>query len=96
MEEVLGFHCQSRKLLEAHKMLLFGLEKLHSIDIHISNTVLKGLCKIHNFSKAFQLYYELVEKGVHQQLSCLEDLKNALESSGKRKEAEFVSKRIPK
>ncbi|KAL5794937.1 hypothetical protein ACOSP7_003531 [Xanthoceras sorbifolium] len=96
MKEVIAFLCQSRKLLEAHKMLLFSLEKNHSIDIDMCSTVIEGLCKIHKLSEAFQLYYELVEKGVHQQLSCLEDLKKALEANGRQGEADFVSKKMPK
>ncbi|XP_031251382.1 pentatricopeptide repeat-containing protein At1g02060, chloroplastic [Pistacia vera] len=96
--EVISFLCQSRKILEAHKMLLFSLQKNHSVDIHLYSTVIEGLCKIHKLSEAFELYYELVEveKGLHQHLSCLEDLKNALEAGGRPEEAKFVFKRMPK
>ncbi|KAJ0046700.1 hypothetical protein Pint_04750 [Pistacia integerrima] len=87
--EVISFLCQSRKILEAHKMLLFSLQKNHSVDIHLYSTVIEGLCKIHKLSEAFELYYELVEKGLHQHLSCLEDLKNALEAGGRPDEAKL-------
>ena len=95
MEEVVGFLCQKSKLLEACKLLQFSLQKHQSVDIKLFNTVLSGLSKIRKVKEAFGLYYELVEKGVHQQLACLEDLKSALEFAGQSTEAEFVSKRMP-
>lgn len=96
IEEVIGFLCQNRKILEAHKMLLFSLQKNHGVDIHLCSTVIEGLCKAHKLSEAFELYYEWVEKGLHQQLPCLEDLKISLETGGRPKEAEFVFKRMSK
>lgn len=95
MEELIGFLCQSRKLLEARKMLLFCLEKHHNVDIDMCNTVIEGLCKMKKFLEAFQLYYELAEKGNHQQLNCLQDLRIALEAGGRSEEAKFVSQRMP-
>lgn len=46
-------------------------------------------------AEAFGLYYELAEKGVHQQLTCQYDLKTALDAGGRSDEAVFVSKRMP-
>lgn len=96
MEELVGFLCQKGKLLEACKLLQFSLQKNQSVDIGLFNTVVSGLSKIRKVKEAFGLYYELVEKGVHQQLTCAEDLKTALEIAGQSVEAEFVSKRMPK
>lgn len=95
MEELVGFLCQRRKLLEAREMLLFSLDKNQNIDIKICNTVIVGLCKMKKLSEAFGLYYELAEKGVHQQLTCQYDLKTALDAGGRSDEAGFVSKRMP-
>ncbi|KAF3440067.1 hypothetical protein FNV43_RR18345 [Rhamnella rubrinervis] len=95
LEELAGFLCQKRKLSEAYKVLLFSLQKNQDVDIDLFNTVIFGLCKINKLSEAFSLYYELVEKGVHQQLACLDDLKAALEAAGRSDEVEFVSKRMP-
>lgn len=94
MEELVGFLCQSRKLLEAREMLLFTLDKHQSIDANMCNTVILGLCKTNKLSEAFGLYYDLVEKGVHQKLTCLYDLKTALDAGGRSREALFVSKRM--
>ncbi|KAK6285438.1 hypothetical protein POUND7_011617 [Theobroma cacao] len=96
MEELVGFLCQSGKLLEACKMLQFSLEKHKSVDIEMCSMVIEGLCNSKRLSEAFGLYYELVERGKHQQLRCLENLKIALEAGGRLDEAEFVSKRMPK
>ncbi|KAL0316977.1 UNVERIFIED_CONTAM: Pentatricopeptide repeat-containing protein, chloroplastic [Sesamum angustifolium] len=63
-------------------------------DRKLSEAFLTSLCKAHKLSEAFHLYYELLEKGIHQPLSCLEGLRNALEAEGKLKEAEFVAKRM--
>ncbi|KAK7843088.1 pentatricopeptide repeat-containing protein [Quercus suber] len=95
MEELVGFLCQNRKLLDAHEMLLFALDKDQSIDTDMCNTVILGLCKMNKLSEAFGLYYEMVEKGVNQNLTCLYDLKTALDAGGRSQEAGFVSKRIP-
>ncbi|GAV73456.1 PPR domain-containing protein/PPR_2 domain-containing protein/PPR_3 domain-containing protein, partial [Cephalotus follicularis] len=96
MEELVHFLCLSKKLLEACKMLLISLKKQQSFNNDTCNIVIEGLCKVHKLSEAFELYYELVEKGVHQELSCLKDLKVSLEAAGKSNEAEFVSRRMPK
>ncbi|KAF5446172.1 hypothetical protein F2P56_031821 [Juglans regia] len=95
IEELVGFLCQSRKLLEARDMFLFSLDKHQNIDTNTCNTLIAGLCKMKKLSEAFGLYYELVEKGVHQQLTCLYDLKTALDAGGRSDQAEFVSKRMP-
>ena len=95
MEELVGFLCQNRKLLDAREMLLFALDKDQSIDTDMCNTVILGLCKMNKLSEAFGLYYEMVEKGVNQNLTCLYDLKTALDAGGRSREAGFVSKRIP-
>lgn len=95
VEELVGFLCQSRKLLEAREMLLFSLDKHQNIDANLCDTVVVGLCKMNKLSEAFGLYYELVERGVHQHLTCIYDLKTALDAGGRSDEAAFVSKRIP-
>ncbi|CBI39452.3 unnamed protein product, partial [Vitis vinifera] len=95
MEELVSFLCQSRKLLEAQKMLLFSLEKRQSVDIDMCSTVISGLCKAHKVSEAFALYYELVEKGMQHRLTCQEDLRISLEAEGRLNEAKFVSKKMP-
>ncbi|PON85579.1 Tetratricopeptide-like helical domain containing protein [Trema orientale] len=95
MEDLVGFLCRKNKLLEACKLLQFSLRKHQNVDIELFNTVLIGLSKIKKVKEAFGLFYELVEKGAHQQLACIEDLKSALEVAGRSTEAEFVSKRMP-
>ncbi|KAJ6675595.1 PPR CONTAINING PLANT-LIKE PROTEIN [Salix viminalis] len=95
MEELIGFICQNGKLLDAQKMLSFCLEKGHNVDINVCNIVIEALCKMKRPLEAFGLYYKLVEKGNHQQLSCLEGLRTALEAGGRSEEAKFVSKRMP-
>ncbi|KAJ4827634.1 hypothetical protein Tsubulata_008251 [Turnera subulata] len=94
MEELIGFLCQTRKFLDAHKMLLFCLEKDHNVDMDMCSIVTENLCKMKKLSEAFGLYYVLVEKGNHPQLSCLEGLKVALEAAGRSEEAKFVAKRM--
>ncbi|XP_058086031.1 pentatricopeptide repeat-containing protein At1g02060, chloroplastic [Magnolia sinica] len=94
MEKVVGFLCQCRKFLEARELLLFCLEKHRNLDIEFYSTVVMGLCGIQRAPEAFALFYELAEKGGKPSLSCLEDLKIALESEGKLKEADFISKQI--
>ncbi|KAG5231149.1 pentatricopeptide repeat-containing protein [Salix suchowensis] len=95
MEELIGFICQNGKLLDAQKILSFCLEKGHNVDINVCNVVIEALCKMKRPLEAFGLYYKLVEKGNHQQLSCLEGLRTALEAGGRSEEAKFVSKRMP-
>ncbi|XVF22821.1 hypothetical protein REPUB_Repub12eG0203900 [Reevesia pubescens] len=95
MEELVGFLCQSGKLLEACKMLQFSLEKHQTVDIEMCSTVIEGLCNSKRLLEAFGLYYELVERGKHQELRCLDNLRMALEAGGRLHEAEFVSKRMP-
>ncbi|KAG8381018.1 hypothetical protein BUALT_Bualt06G0077100 [Buddleja alternifolia] len=94
VEELILFLCRDRKLLEACELLMFTLKNDQSIDTAICSTVLTSLCKVQSLSEAFHLYYELLEKGFQQPVSCLEDLRNALEAGGKLKEAEFVAKRM--
>ncbi|CAK9135922.1 unnamed protein product [Ilex paraguariensis] len=96
MEELAVFLCQSRKLLEAHELLLFSLEKDKNVKLEICSTVITGLCKIRKVSEAFGLYYELLENKIEPRLSCLKELRIALEAEGRSKEAEFVAKRMLK
>ncbi|KAL2227306.1 UNVERIFIED_CONTAM: Pentatricopeptide repeat-containing protein, chloroplastic [Sesamum indicum] len=95
MEDLIFFLCQDRKLSEACQLLLYSLKNDQNVDTSLCTTVLTSLCKAHKISEAFHLYYELLEMGIRQPLSCLEGLQNALETEGKLKEAEFVAKRIP-
>lgn len=96
MNELIVYLCQNKRLLEAREILLFCLGKDQSVDSEICSTVIAGLCKIGKVSQAFDFYYELLEKGVQKSLSCLKDLRVALEAEGRSKEAEFVAARIPK
>lgn len=96
IEEVVQFLCKRGKLSEACKMLLFSLENHQSVDIDLCNTVIQELCKINKVLEAFRLCYELVEKGLHQQLICLNELIAALELGGRLEEAAFISKRMPR
>ncbi|KAK3005105.1 hypothetical protein RJ639_016522 [Escallonia herrerae] len=86
----------SRKLIDAREMLLFSLEKDHTVDADVCSTVIAGLCKACRVSEAFGFYYELLDKGIQKPLSCLKDLRNSLEAEGRSKEAEFVARRMPK
>ncbi|KAE9617865.1 putative tetratricopeptide-like helical domain-containing protein [Lupinus albus] len=95
IEQVVQFLCTRGKLSEACKMLLFSLENHQNADIDLCNTVILDLCKINKVTEAFKLCYELVEKGLYQQLICLNELIAALESVGKLEEAAFISKRMP-
>ena len=94
MEELILFLCHCKKVIEASKMLLFSLESHQAVDIDVCSTVIFHLCQINKLSEAFGLYYKLVEMGVHQRLSCQNQLKVSLETGGKFEEAEFVSKRM--
>ncbi|GMI75826.1 hypothetical protein like AT1G02060 [Hibiscus trionum] len=94
-EDLICFLCQSGMLLEACKMMQFSLEKHQTVDIEMCCIVIEGLCSNRRLSEAFGLYYELAERGKHQQLRCLDNLKMALEAGGRLDEAEFVSKRMP-
>ncbi|PPR88694.1 hypothetical protein GOBAR_AA31988 [Gossypium barbadense] len=95
MEDLVRFLCQSGMLLEVCKMIQFSLEKHQTVDIEICCTVIEGLCNNRRLSEAFGLYYELVERGKHLELRCLDNLKMALQAGGRLNEAEFVSKRMP-
>ncbi|XWS77284.1 hypothetical protein CRYUN_Cryun01aG0248100 [Craigia yunnanensis] len=95
MEALVGFLCQSGRLLEACKMMQFSLEKHQTVDIEMCSTVIEGLCNSKRLSEAFGLYYELLARGKHQQVRCLDNLRMALEAGGRVDEAEFVSKRMP-
>ncbi|XP_074379549.1 pentatricopeptide repeat-containing protein At1g02060, chloroplastic [Apium graveolens] len=94
--ELIAYLCQNRRLLEAQETLMLCLAKEQTVDSDTCSTVIAGLCKIRKASEAFKLYYELLEKGVGKSLSCLKDLRDALEAEGRLKEAEFVSLRMPK
>ncbi|KAF5731627.1 putative pentatricopeptide repeat-containing protein [Tripterygium wilfordii] len=94
MGELIDFLFLSKRLFDAYKMLLFSLEKHQTTDVKMCSTVIEGLCKSKRLCEAFALYYELVEKGIHQQLSCIEELRIALHAGGKFEEANFVSKRL--
>lgn len=94
MEKLVDFLCQENKFSHACKVLLFSLEKHGNLDIEIYGTVMMGLCETQRALEAFSLFYELAEKGRQLSLSCLTDLKIALDAEGRSKEADFVSKRI--
>ncbi|CAA7026131.1 unnamed protein product [Microthlaspi erraticum] len=94
MDELFDFLCEKGKLLDAHRLVLFCLEKSQMVDTGTCNTVIEGLCNLKRHSEAFSLYNELVEAGNHHQLSCHMVLRNALEVAGKLEEVEFVSKRM--
>ncbi|XP_010544362.1 PREDICTED: pentatricopeptide repeat-containing protein At1g02060, chloroplastic [Tarenaya hassleriana] len=94
MEKLLHSLCESRNMLEAHRLLLFCMERSQSVDTRTCDTVIEELCRRKRPSEAFGLYYELVEKGNHQQLNCHDVLRNALEAAGKRDELHFVLKRM--
>ncbi|XP_060181553.1 pentatricopeptide repeat-containing protein At1g02060, chloroplastic [Lycium barbarum] len=94
MEGLVVFLCQCRKLLEARELLLFSLSKGHILNVDTCSTLLSSLCKARRASEAFEIYYELLEKGVQLPLKCLEELGLVLETEGRTKEAEFVKKRI--
>ncbi|XP_050238467.1 pentatricopeptide repeat-containing protein At1g02060, chloroplastic-like [Mercurialis annua] len=95
MQELVDFLCHNKKFLQANKLLLFCLGKNLNVNLDLCNTVLEGLCKMKRVSEAFGLYYELVEKGNHQSLRCLEDLRVALEAAGRSEEVKFLSQRMP-
>ncbi|KAK6135576.1 hypothetical protein DH2020_030684 [Rehmannia glutinosa] len=95
MEELIFFLCRDRKLPEAYELLMFCMKNDQNAGISACNTVLTSLCNAHRLSEAFQLYYELLENGNQQPLSCLEDLRIGLEAEGKLKEAQFIAKRMP-
>ncbi|XP_058736787.1 pentatricopeptide repeat-containing protein At1g02060, chloroplastic [Vicia villosa] len=96
MDEVVQFLCKKGRPSEACKMLFFSLKNDQKVDIDLFNTVILDLCKINKASEAFDLCYELVEKGLHQDLICLNDLVTALEAGGRIEEAAFLSKRMPR
>nr|KYP75608.1 hypothetical protein KK1_019799 [Cajanus cajan] len=96
VEEVVQFVCKRGKLSEACKLLLFSLKNHQNVDTDLCNEIILNLCKIHKVSEAFSLFYELVEHGLHQKLTCLSDLIVALEDGGRIEEAAFISKRIPR
>ncbi|KAJ1430887.1 Tetratricopeptide-like helical domain superfamily [Sesbania bispinosa] len=96
IEEVVKFLCKRGKISEACKMMLFSLENHQNVDMDLCNAVILDLCKIKNMSEAFSLCYELVERGLHQDLACLNELIAALEEGGRTEEAAFISKRIPR
>ncbi|GER50856.1 pentatricopeptide repeat-containing protein [Striga asiatica] len=93
MEELVVFLCRDRKLLEAYELMMFSVKNDQHIGETSCSTVLTELCKGRRLSEAFQVYYELLEKGVKLPMSCLVELRSALEAGGKLKEAQFVAKR---
>ncbi|MQM13395.1 hypothetical protein Taro_046316 [Colocasia esculenta] len=93
MEELVGFLCQSQKLLEARDLLLFCLKQQQSLGVEVHGMVVKELCQIGRASEAFELFYELSEKKVPLDSSCLEELEVALRAEGRQREAKFVSQR---
>lgn len=92
--QLITFLCEDEQLLEAAEMVAFGLKNDQNVDTDVCVVVLSGLCEERKLSKAFSLYYELLEKGIQLPLSCLEELGNAFEAQGKSTEAEFVAKRM--
>ncbi|XP_073121697.1 pentatricopeptide repeat-containing protein At1g02060, chloroplastic [Henckelia pumila] len=94
MEELIVSLCKDRKFMEASELLVFSLKNDQTVDIVICNTILTGLSRVHRLSEAFNLYYELLEKGIEQPSSCLEELRIGLEAEGKLREAEFIAKRL--
>ena len=96
VEEVIQFLFERGKVSEACKMLLFSLKNHQNVDINLCNAIIMNLCKINKVSEAFKLCYELVENGLCHELTCLNDLLAALGEGGRREEAIFISKRLPR
>lgn len=95
MEEIINFLSKSGRLLEAHALSLFALEKQERVTIGLCDSIVRGLCEKKRVSEAFHLFYELVERRQARNLGCIEELMAALVAAGKNSEAEFVSRRIP-
>ncbi|EPS68740.1 hypothetical protein M569_06021 [Genlisea aurea] len=100
-ELVSSYLCKETKnsrLEQAYELLVFLLrnDETAGMSSSLCDTVLFRLCEGKMLSEAFGLYYELLEKDFQGPFNCLIDLRNGLESVGKLKEAEFVSKRIPR
>ncbi|CAH2039389.1 unnamed protein product [Thlaspi arvense] len=53
MEDLLDFLCENRKLLDAHRLVLFCLEKSQMVDIGTCNRVIEGLCVYGCFNSLF-------------------------------------------
>lgn len=94
VDELVSFLCQDKKSLEACELLLLSLKNDQKVGTGVCDAVLSGLCTSGRLDEAFRLYYVVLEKGTELPLSCFGDLRNALESVGRFKEAEFVSKRM--
>lgn len=94
MEQLIVSLWQQKKLLDACQFLLFAAKNGQKISLDVCSSLVIDLCSNHRVSEAFEVYFNLLEQGVQQQLSCLEDLRVALEANGRSKEAEFVSKRM--
>ncbi|KAG6537964.1 pentatricopeptide repeat-containing protein At1g02060, chloroplastic-like [Zingiber officinale] len=95
MEELVVSLCKSRKFLEAREMLLFSLEKSEKISNDVYATVINKLCSKGKALEAFDLFYEIKERGCASiNSSCLCALKVALENGEKMNEAKFVAKQI--
>ncbi|PKI77865.1 pentatricopeptide repeat-containing protein At1g02060, chloroplastic [Punica granatum] len=95
VEAIIGFLCESRRLMEAHALSLFALEKQERVGTDLFDSIIRGLCENKRVSEAFSLFYELVERGQTRKLSCLDKLTSTLVAEGRNVEAEFVSKRMP-
>ncbi|KAK4270502.1 hypothetical protein QN277_023531 [Acacia crassicarpa] len=96
IDELVQFLIHRGKLSEASKMLAFCFDNDQNVDLDLCNAVILGLCKWNKVSEAFGLCYVLVEKGLHQELTCLDELVSALEVEGRSDEAAFISKRMQK
>ncbi|XP_068651027.1 pentatricopeptide repeat-containing protein At1g02060, chloroplastic [Aristolochia californica] len=97
MEKVIEFLCEKRRFSEAREILLFIMANDQEVDLQLSSMIITGLCQTMRAPEAFSLFYELTERGLQPALSCLKDLKYALESDKKQKfhkEAEFVSNQM--
>ncbi|GFP89407.1 pentatricopeptide repeat-containing protein at1g02060 chloroplastic [Phtheirospermum japonicum] len=96
MDELVLLLCRDGKLLEAYELVMFSVKNDQSVGVDVCNAVITGLCKARMPSEAFRVYYELLEKDMQPlPLSCLENLRNALQDGEKLKETQFVAKRIP-
>ncbi|CAM8973511.1 unnamed protein product [Rhodiola kirilowii] len=96
MDKLVEFLWQRQKLFAGYQVLLFSLEKDQSVNLDLCSRFITGLCKKDKLSEAYRLYSELIEKGKHHHLSCLEELRRSLEADGRVLEAKFVHNRMAK
>lgn len=94
IDELVQFLLHRGKLSEASKMLAFCFENNQHADLGLCNEVILGLCERNKVSEAFGLCYVLVEKGLHQELTCLDELVSSLEADRRSDEVAFISKRM--